>query len=268
MYEFPCRGPITVDLRLAAGTIELYAEARDTATVQVEPYEDGDAAREAADRTRVELSGDTLLIDAPESSSWLWRRAPRLRITARVPTGSSARLRAASADTSCHGEWAQVKLNTASGDASFTHVTGDLTVNTASGDVRVDRVGGQFTVKTASGDVSARHVNGSVDVKGASGDLRIDELGEDLSVTTASGDVNVGAARRGSLRTNTATGDVTIGVVSGTGVWLDLNTLSGRTESDLNMGDDSAATNHALTLQVRTVSGNIRIHRVTLPATT
>jgi DUF4097 and DUF4098 domain-containing protein YvlB len=262
MTEFPCPGPVTVDLRLGGGVCEIRAEERDTAMVEVEPYDGTDAARQAARDIRVELSGDTLVIAAPEVGGWLFRRSPRLRVTAAVPAGSSGRLRVASADITCHGEWAQVKIYTASGDAHLEHVTGDLAVNSASGDVRAGQVGGRLTVNTASGDVSANRVGGPVEIKGASAGVDIDDLGADLRSTTASGDVRVGTARRGTVTVNSASGDVTIGVVTGTGVWLDLNTLSGRTSSDLNMSGDTPATGHDLTIQVRTMSGDIDVHRV------
>jgi hypothetical protein len=270
MPEFPCPGPITVDLRLAGGTVELHAEPRDTAVVEIAPYDASDASQQAAEQTRVELAGDTLLIAAPDSSGWAIRwRVPRLRVTARVPAGSSARIRVAAADVTGHGEWSQVKLNAASGDAYLERVTGDLTVNTASGDVRAVQVGGRFTVVTASGDVSAQQVAGAIDIKSASGDVQIEESAADVNVKTASGDTQVRAARYGAVRANTVSGDVSVGVVSGTGVWLDLNTLTGRTSSDLNMtgaGGAETPADHTLTVQVRTVSGNIDIHRVTLPA--
>jgi hypothetical protein len=264
-YEYPCPGPITIDVRNAAGVVEVRAEPRETATVEVEPFDDRDESQEAADRTRVELSGDTLLVATPELSGWPLRRTPRLRVTARVPADSSGRFRVASADVTCHGEWAHVKVNTASGDTHLERAAGDLTVNSASGDVQASYIGGRLTVKTASGDVSARQVIGSVDVKSASGDVQLDEAGGDVVVKTASGDTGVGAARRGTIRANTVSGDVSVGVVSGTGVWLDLNSLSGRTQSDLAMSGETTPATHELTVQVGTISGNIDVHRVTLP---
>jgi DUF4097 and DUF4098 domain-containing protein YvlB len=138
-------------------------------------------------------------------------------------------------------------------------------VNSASGDVRAGRVDGGLSVNTASGDVKAQHVGGSAEVKGASADVEIDDLGGDLRSNTASGDVRVGAARQGTLRVNSASGDVSVGVVPGVGVWMDLNTLSGRTSSDLNMSGDSPPASHDLTVQVRTLSGDIKIHRVSQP---
>jgi len=267
MPEFPTSGPLTVDVRLAGGSIDLSAEPRDSAQVEIAPYDDSDVAREAAARTRVELSGDTLVIAAPDGSGWLLRRSPRLRVTGRVPAGSTVRLKAATSDVTCHGEWAHAKLNTAAGDIYLERATGDLTVNTASGDIRAGVIGGRLTVKTASGDVSAQQVTGSVDVKSASGDVQIDDAGGDLTLTTASGNATVGTTRQGTARATTVAGDVSIGVAAGTGVWLDLNTLSGRADSDLTVTDGAGGdTSHDLTVQVRAVSGNIHVHRVHQPA--
>lgn len=266
MPEFPCPAPITVDIRAPGGIVEVYAEPRDTAVVEVDPYDNGDASREAAEQTRVDLTGDTLVVASPEITGWLWRRSPKLRIIARVPTGSTGRIRSVSADITCHGEWADAKLNSASGDAEVSQVHGDLTVNTASGRVQAAQVGGRLTVKTASGDVSARQVSGPVDVKTASGSLRLDDAGADVNVKSASGSTTLGATRRGRLSVNAVSGDISVGVVAGTGVWLEMNTLSGKTHSDLAISDGGGSVaSHDLTIQARTVSGNIDIHRVTLP---
>lgn len=264
MSEFSCPGPVTVDLRLGGGACEIRAEQRETALVEVEPYDSSDAATEAASQTRVELSGDTLIISAPEAGGWLFRRVPRLRVTAVVPVGSSGRIKVASADLTCHGPWAQIKVNTASGDVFVERVTGDLSVNTASGDVRAGQVDGQLTVNSASGDVAATRVGGQVEIKGASADVDIEEIGDGLRSSTASGDLRIGTARHGTITANSASGDVAIGVLAGTGIWMDLNTLSGRTRSDLDPGD-SPPTSHDLSIQVRTLSGNIEIHRVNQP---
>lgn len=265
MPEYATPGPINLEVRIAAGDVEIHAEPRQTAVAEVTPYDDSSSSRDFAQKTRVEFSGDTLLVSAPEFGGWLLRHSPKLRVTARVPAGSNARIRVASADIHGYGEWSQVKVNSASGDARLDQVTGDVSVNTASGDVRAVRVGGRLTVNTASGDVTAKQVDGQVDIKSASGDIRIDTAGGDVNLKTASGDATIGAARRGTVRSHSVSGDISVGVVSGTGVWLDLTTLSGRTRSDLDMGGTEPSTGHNLTINVNTVSGDIAVRRVTLP---
>ena len=60
MREFACPEPITLQVKASAGALYVIAEARDTATVDVTPYEDTEACRDAADRTLVELRGDAV----------------------------------------------------------------------------------------------------------------------------------------------------------------------------------------------------------------
>lgn len=262
MPEFTCPEPITVTARLGSGTIEITAEDRPTATVDVSPYDNSDSSREAAANTRVEMHDGRLLIEAPETGGFMFRRSPRIRVDVRVPADSALEVKVASADLSAHGRFASAAVKSASGGVYLDHVTGDATVSTASGGVRVVRVDGALRVNAASGDVNAHAVNGAVTAHAASGDVEIDVAGGSVEAKTASGDVRVGSARRGAVRVNSASGDVQVGVESGTGVWLDLTTISGSTRSDLSTSDAPANGEPALTIQVRTLSGDIEIHRV------
>jgi hypothetical protein len=271
MHEFPCPTPITMNIKLAGGAADVYAVERETAAVEVEPYDDSSAAREAAERIHVELRGDTLVVECPTGSGWLSRQRNRVRVHAWVPIDSALNSSVASADVACHGRFAAVTANGASGDLRVEEVTGDLVVNTASGDVHAGRVGGRLQVDSASADVRAAYVGGDAKTDSASGDVEIDELGGGLSANTASGDLRVGVTRGGTVKVNSASGDVTIGVPAGTLAWLDLSSMSGSTHSDLAMTDGAepvATGEAALNVQVRTMSGDIHVHRVAQPATT
>lgn len=267
MYEFQCPTPVDVLARLNAGSLEIVAEDRQTATVDVAPYDNSDASRAAAENTRVDLRDGRLIVEAPESGGWSWRwRSQRLRVNIRVPLDCTLQLKVASADASCHGRFASASVNSASGDVYLEHVAGELSVNTASGDVRLIEVGGQLRVNAASGDLTAQIVHGEITAHAASGDLEVEQADAGLRATTASGDVRIGTARRGTFRINCASGDVSIGVAQGTGVWLDLTTMSGSTRSDLAVSDSDGTRQHDLSLQVRTASGDITVHRVAQPA--
>jgi hypothetical protein len=267
MYEFDCPQPVNLSLRIAGGGAEVLAEERQTATVEVDPADRTEAARDAAARTRVELRDGILLVEAPEWTGWLFRRGPRVRVTVHLPQDGDLVVKVASADVRAAGRYRSASVNSASGDVYVDTVTGDASANTASGDVRFERVDGELRLNGASGDISVGHVGGDVSAHCASGDVAIDRAGGSLKATTASGDVQVGAVTAGDIKIHTASGDVSIGVVVGTGVWLDLNSLSGDTRTDLAMpeggGDQSAAT---VTLQVRTASGDIDVHRATMSA--
>lgn len=261
MRDFPAPTPLHLRIRLASGSVEVIAEERDTAAVDVQPYDDRDASRELAERTAVELRGDTLSVIAPESSGGLLRRSGSLRIEVRVPVDGTVEIKTASADTTCRGRYASAAVDSASGDAFVDHVTGDAAARTASGDIKLIRVDGALSVGGASGDVQAERIGGQVDAKLASGDLQIGEAGSDIHVKTASGDVQVGLVSRGKVQVGTTSGDVGIGVRAGTAVWLDLSTVSGSTSNGLDMGADGPGARPQLALHLRTVSGDIDVRR-------
>ncbi|MBV1848569.1 DUF4097 family beta strand repeat-containing protein [Catellatospora tritici] len=261
--EFPCNGTIHADLKLSAGRLEVVAGDRQTATVSITPLDSSEASAQAVEECRVELvDGHRLLVSAPEHGGWRLFRRAKLLVRVELPADSALSVSIASADASITGRYHDVVVNTASGDVEVERVTGDTSVNTASGDVRLGEVGGALRVKSASGDVRTGQVGGEITVHTASGDVEIEAAARDAKVTTASGDVAFGITRQGEIRINTASGDVTVGVAAGTGVWLDVNTVSGRTASDLSMPGSPVATGHSLTIKTRTASGDVTLRRV------
>ena len=265
MYEFPHPRPVTVALRAHSGTVQVVAEPRDTIQVEVAPADDDGRSHEAADKTRVLLEDDTLLIQAPGTDGWRRRRGPKVHITARVPAGSTLTGRSASADVQADGVWSQVQLDVASADVRLAETVGDVRVDAASGDVKAGRIGGSARVDTASGDIRIDDVTGDVTAKAASGDVRIDSAAGGVRASTASGDVRIGSLRHGRSEVRTASGDVQIGIAAGAGVWLDLSTAAGRATSDLTPAGDSlpAEPTGSIELRVSTASGDIHIHRAT-----
>ncbi|BCB82332.1 hypothetical protein GCM10022251_47530 [Phytohabitans flavus] len=263
MSEFPTAGPVNAVVKLPAGALEITAEERDTAVVDVQPYDDRPASHEAAERTTVELRGDTLTVAVPDGG-WLARRPASLLITIRVPLDSRLRLRTASADVTCRGRFAALDAVGASGDMFLEHIAGDAKVKIASGDVTAGQVDGELQVSGAAGDVTAQQVGGPVDTSVASGRIDIGTAGAGVKARTASGEVRIGSAHRGTVKVRTASGDVAVGVRSGTGVWLDLGTISGRTTNDLDMtaAGGGGEAGHELSVEVRTASGDIAIRRV------
>jgi hypothetical protein len=257
----------TVDVQLEAGSVRVIAEERDTPAAKVEPADDRDTSREAAANTRVELRGDTFYVHAPKSR-WLPGRSARLDIEIRTPLGSAVSAVTAAADVDCRGEISDVSTKTASGDAAIERLTGSLLCKSASGNIRVGQVDGKVAADTASGDVRVDRVGGPAKVDSASGNIEINVAGSDVSAKSASGDIAIGTPRRGAVQVKTASGDVALRVPAGTGVWLDLNTMSGAARSDLDVGADASPSSADLNLRVRTMSGDIEIWRMAQPAPT
>jgi DUF4097 and DUF4098 domain-containing protein YvlB len=266
MYEFPVSGAIEAEFRLADGRVETTTQSGlTTATVTVEPMDGSDASREAAERTTVEMHGKRLTVKAPDigTTSWLrGKRGARIMITAALPADSSVELRTASADAAFHGVYGDVLVHTASGDAVIETVTGDLTVNAASGDIRALHVGGDLKVNSASGDLRADQVDGTMVVHTASGDVEVGAVGNGAKANTASGDITITKIIRGHAKINSASGDIEIGVGTGTGVYMDLSSMSGRARSHLDTSSAPVNGNDPeVTLHVRSMSGDITVKR-------
>jgi hypothetical protein len=262
MYEFDRSTPVTVVLRAHGGAVEILGEDRLTTTVDVQPMSGNGA--EAAQQTRVVLEDDTLLVQVPGSDAWSWRRSPKLRITVRVPAGSSVAGKTASADVRALGVLGDVRLDVASADIELAEATGDVSLDAASGDLTVGRVGGSLRAKSSSGDLRIGDVTHDVNAESASGNIRTGAIGGSARAYTASGDIEVGSLRQGNADIRSASGDITVGVAAGSAVWMDVNTSSGKSVTDLTARGEVPPSDPPaeLELRIRTASGDIRVHRV------
>ena len=262
-HEFTCTGPIQADVDLGAGQLLVSTGPGLTATVTIHPGDGREGSRAAADQTAVEFDNDRLSIHTPRNSGWsILRGGNQLRIEIRMPEDSGLQARLGSADLRTVGRLGAVEVKTGSGDISIAETSGDVRIQSGSGDIRADVVGGDMEITTASGDVSATRVEGTTSIRGASADVTLEEAEGPVHLNTASGDIRVGAVRGAELHANSASGDVMVGVPTGTKVWLDLNTVSGSTASDLQMTGEPVSDGPVATVQVRTISGDIQIRRV------
>jgi Putative adhesin len=258
--RFPVPGGTpALEIRNPAGSV--LVEGRDGAgevVVEVEPLDAG--AEQLLDRVVVSAADGHVRVVAPERRLF---RGASYAIRVLTPARTATRVETASADTECTGPLGDVRVASAGGDVTVESCT-SLKVRTASGDTSVGGVDGRATVGTASGDIGVRRVGGGLDARSASGDVVVGEASGDLSVGTASGQVRVGAVSSGTVRVRTASGDVEVGVVPGLRVWLDLSSMSGRMDSQLDEeGPEDAGTTEPATvsLSLRSMSGALRVRR-------
>lgn len=268
--SFEVSGPVEIDLRLRNGEIEVESTA-ETTRVEVELIGHDEESKELVEAARIELQDHQgrrqLLVDVPNKRSggfnfgfFFGRQGITCRI--RTPHGSPLSVRTKSADLRVHGTSGSVSVVSASGDVELQRVEGALSVKTASGDVRAGEVTAALSVQTASGDVSVDSVHGAVAVNTVSGDVSIDEAYDNVATNTVSGDQKHGAVLRGTLAAHSVSGDVHIGVRRGSKVFLDCNTVSGDTVSELELSPESPAGDGPLVeIRAKTVSGDIRISR-------
>jgi Putative adhesin len=246
---FATPGPVTLEVKIPSGDLDV--ETGDTAETAVELEVHGRDSDELERNTRIEMrrrgDGYEVVVDAERNSGiGLFRgRSGDYRVRVTAPHDTTLGAQVASADIRGRGRYAEVDLKAASGDIEVEQVTGDASINTASGDIEVERVG--------SGKINS-----------ASGDVRIDEATGALSVNTASGDIELRSVASGEVKVNSASGDVEVGIAKGSRLWVDAQSLSGDTSSELDLesgapieGDEGPL----VELKARTMSGDISVRR-------
>ena len=272
---FDVSGPVELEVRLASGEIEIdpTLEGR----VEIELTAQDEESLRAIDEARVELQEHPdrphVVVDVPLRRGGFsfglvfGRGGVTCRI--RCPEGSLVNVRSKSADVVARGAIGGLNVQTASGDVEVNRVLGGVSVKSASGDVAVREVAAGASVQTASGDVELEVVRGAVSIATASGDVTIGEAYDNVTANTVSGDQDHGAVMTGHVGAHSVSGDIRIGVRRGSRVFLDCNTVSGDTSSELELTPDAPTGDGPLVeIKAKTVSGDIRITRAPSPSET
>jgi DUF4097 and DUF4098 domain-containing protein YvlB len=270
-------GDVRLDLELPAGKIEIETSQTEDTHVELEAVSSNDQVREMVETARIEEvrrgDGHEVIVEVrTRHGVWVsFSRGPDLRIgtpemllRVRCPKGAQLDVRTKSADIEARGEYGRADVKTASGDVSVEHSAG-ADVKTASGDVHVEQVDGTLDVKSASGDVAVGTVVQPATVQLVSGDFWVREAKDSLSVNTVSGDQRIEAVGQGRVDLKAISGDISVGIRRGTRLYVDANTVSGSTSSEVELGDspadDGPAEGPLVELFAKTVSGDVRIER-------
>jgi DUF4097 and DUF4098 domain-containing protein YvlB len=241
---FHTPGGQLLGIRITSGAVEVESVEGEETRVELEGL--NDLGREAVERATVAQEGDEVRVELPEERGILLAfRSAKVRVRATCPHGTRLRLEVVAADVAARGRF------------------GDTRVKSVSGDLDVGEVDGDLDLKTVSGDASVGRVSGSATLNAVSGDLRIGELGGSAKGKTISGDLELGSVRDGTVSVQSVSGDVKIGIAAGTGVWMDLKSLSGDTRSELAPADGPGEGGDPSSVEIRakTVSGDIRLVR-------
>jgi hypothetical protein len=267
---FEVQGTTEVEIRLNAGDIQVDATLDGSVTVELLAHDD--EAQQLVDEARVELQGNRVLVDVPQKrggfsfGNLFGRQGISCRV--RCPEGSLLTARTRSADLTVRGAIGGMNVATASGDVEVDRVEGGVNVKSASADFSARDVG-PVNVVTASGDIDIEVVRGPANVSTASGDVTIGAAYDNVNSNTVSGDQTHDAVMRGNVALNSVSGDVTVGVRRGSRVFLDCNTVSGDTSSELELSAEPATGDGPLVeIRAKTVSGDIKITRAPAPADT
>lgn len=243
---FSTPGPVKLEINIPSGDVDVETVDGETTAVELEVR--GHEAEEHERKAQIELSqrGDRyeVVVSAQRGLAFSFRnREYRVRISA--PHGAHVEANVASADIEGRGRYGDVEVNTASGDVEFERIEGEAQIDSASGDVQIERVG-------------------SAKVNSASGDIRIDETADGADVNTASGDVDLRTVVAGEVKVNSASGDVDVGIAKGSRLWVEAQSLSGDTSSELELESGSPIEGDEgplVELKARTMSGDISVKR-------
>jgi hypothetical protein len=237
-WEFPTTGPIEATVRIPAGSVTVTAAPASAAQVRIVPGRWG--GEDVAAATRVEYESGRLVVAAPNNKRLFRRASANLDVTITVPPGSTCGIQTVSASIHCGGEFGELSAHTVSGDINAERVTGQTEASTSSGAVRLDRTG-------------------PVRAKTISGDILIGAADSDVDSETVNSNVEVGSVAAGRVAVKTISGDITVGVASGTGVQLDLSTISGKATDELDHSGPAGVAE--ATVICRTVSGDVTVRR-------
>jgi len=137
----------------------------------------------------------------------------------------------------------------------------DLRSEVASADIVGRGTFGEVEINVASGDVVLEQVEGETRINSASGDVDLREA-HPARINTASGDVRLRRVVEGDVRVHSASGDVEVGIAAGSRLWVDAQSLSGSTSSELELeGAPSDDEGPLVELRVQTMSGDIAVRR-------
>jgi DUF4097 and DUF4098 domain-containing protein YvlB len=242
---FSTPGKVKLDVNIPTGDVDVETAETDTTTVELEVR--GSDAEEHEREAEIELRerGGRFEVVVSARRSRLSSRSREYNVRITAPHGADLEVNVASADLAGRGRFGDVEVNAASGDVELEHVEGTLEVDTASGDVEVRQAG-------------------KAKVNSASGDVRIDETAGGADVNTASGDVDLRTVRSGSVKVNSASGDVEVGIAKGSRLWVEAQSLSGETSSELELESGAPIESDEgplVELNARTLSGDISVKR-------
>lgn len=217
------------------------------------------------DQLQLKESGGTLRIEfAPQAEC---------TVELSVPVGTKLQLTTGSADIVSHVGLGPTKINTGSGDINLEAVT-DAKLSTGSGDIVIGDIGyigesgtpadGPSYVPTqlssGSGDLSVGSTGGPLQAKTASGDISVLQLTGALKANTASGDISV-PSLSGTVELNAASGNITVGVADGLPAWLELSSVSGEVNIDLDASEQPAEGEPYVAIKASTASGDVSVYR-------
>lgn len=277
MTSYPTPQPISLDIEVGMGSVEINASDRSDTVVEVTPSNPARAgdislAREAT----VRMNDGRLTITVPKRLNLI---GPGDTVDVRVdlPTGSEVSISNAYGNIRTRGRLGGTQVTAAYGDIVLEHVgdlklksphggvevdvvAGDLDLTAGHGHLRIGRVDGRAEVRGSHGYIELGAVGGEIDAR-TSGVMTVGRAGANTAIRTAYGALRVREVGSGTVRLENGYGTVEVGVPIGTAAWVDAASQHGRVRNELASGPAPAAAGRTVELRLRSNYGDIFLHR-------
>lgn len=259
MHTFETPERTTLVVRADAGHVTVATDETDRTTVELTPL--NAAGEDAVANAKVEQQGNKVVVTFPRHHGGLFRPSPSVGVAVTCPHGSSLDLQTGSSDIQATGTYGEAVVVSGSGDIEVDTVTWSAKLKSGSGTVSAGRVDQSLVATAGSGDISIGELAGDVVTKTGSGDVEVGRLGGTLQTKSGSGSLTVRRAASGAIRAAGASGDISIGIEEGTAAWLDVSTVSGRVDQELEESTAPSDGQHRVEITANTVSGDLRVFR-------
>lgn len=218
-------------------------------------------------RVKIELSGDTQLVDAAlvdvtadlitvhsrERSRMFGRR---VHITVTTPPGGSVRARVGAGGIRIRAAMSELSMDSGAGDIRVDEAVSDVMIRVGSGDVTLPEISGDADINTANGDIRIKSVS-NIKIGTAAGDVTIGNVERTGRIKAASGDITVRRFAGTDLEVKTMSGDVRIGLIPNLEVKATIKTLSGDFRNRITPSSGDRIGN--ATLQVSSFTGDVTL---------
>jgi DUF4097 and DUF4098 domain-containing protein YvlB len=278
MPIFDTPRPVPVTIEVPVGFIRLRASDRSDTVIDVVGHDPGlEQDARLAEQTRVEFTGDRLVIRAPKQRG-LFGRHGTIDLGVELPNGSGLRAEVAAGNLRAEGRLGDCRIKISAGDIELgdagsvdltadagavvvRRVDGSAQISTGSGQVRVSEVTGTAVLRNSNGDNWIGHAHGDLRVKAANGGIQVDEAESGVVANTANGAVRLGSVTRGTVQLGTGLGEIEVGIREGTAARLDVATNFGKVRNELTAGDRPGPADETAEIKAHTNYGDIVVRR-------
>jgi DUF4097 and DUF4098 domain-containing protein YvlB len=261
------------------GRVFVTAEATGQTRIEMTAKNGNATARKWIAEAEITKNGDEISVTIHKGMVLMWGSRGSVDVNVHVPPDSWAAITTGSGHIDTAGKLGKVRAHSGSGavrldDCGEVHArtgSGEITVRlcagsvdakTGSGHVTVGKVAADARITTGSGGAEIDEVGGNARIHCASGHIEVGQSGDDLDASAASGSIRVRRADHGRVSARTGSGSVRVGVANGTAALLDVSTLSGRVDSELQPSDAPGGDEKRVELILSTMSGNVTVARV------